>query len=149
MPPCWVCFEIMTLGNLSNLFKNLDHTNQCKKDVTHFFGLKSPELLENWMHCISLIRNLCAHHSRLWNRNIAVDIKFPEKPSILFIQNKQRRPNKLYAPLCCILYLLNIIEPNNTFKAELIELLIKYSIDSIPMGFPPDWKQELFWKIDS
>jgi Abortive infection bacteriophage resistance protein len=147
MPPCWVCFEIMTFGHLSNLFKNLEHTNQCKKNIASFFGLKSPELLENWIHCLSSIRNICAHHSRLWNRNIAVNIELPKKPLNPFIQNESVRPDKLYAPICCILYLLNVIEPNNTFKKELIELLTKYSINTSPMGFPSNWKQESFWKI--
>ena len=42
--------------------------------------------------------------------------------------------NKLYAQLCCITYLLNSIEPQNTFTADIKALLAKY-----PMVDPAQW----------
>ncbi|WP_420846979.1 Abi family protein [Methanolapillus ohkumae] len=36
-----------------------------------YFGIPSLNILENWFHGISIIRNICAHHGRLWNRTFS------------------------------------------------------------------------------
>ena len=55
--------------------------------------------------------------------------------------------NKLYAILCCLLYWLNTIDPNNTLKLDLKTLLTKYpNVDTTAMGFPEDWQNEPLWK---
>lgn len=145
-PPCWASLETVTFGYLSNLFSNLK-PNSCKKEISKHFGLPAVHILENWMHCLNNIRNICAHHSRLWNRSFAPRIKLPQNTDNLFIDNKKVYTNKIYAMLCCIQYLLNIIDQDNGFKFQLIELIKKYPAVKIkPMGFPADWKEELFWK---
>jgi hypothetical protein len=54
---------------------------------------------------------------------------------------------KLYEKLCCIVYLLNAIDPNNDFKQSLKALLSKYPIvDISAMGFPKLWYNEALWK---
>ena len=49
--------------------------------------------------------------------------------------------------LCCIAYLLNIIDPQNTFVADFKTLLRKYpTVDPRAMGCPTDWEQEPLWR---
>lgn len=55
--------------------------------------------------------------------------------------------NKLYAQLCCIVYLLNSIDPRNTFASDIKALLLKYpTVDPTAMGFVKDWESEPLWK---
>lgn len=144
-PPAWMSLEVSSFGLLSQIFSNLKKGTE-KKEVALHFGLNDISILENWMLCFSNIRNICAHHGRLWNRRFTAHIKFPTKPVSQFISNPYVYPYKLYSALCCIQYMLNSIQPANGFKEELVSL-----IDTCPlaqekeMGFPLGWKKEKIW----
>ncbi|WNY26489.1 hypothetical protein MsAm2_02510 [Methanolapillus ohkumae] len=148
VPACWISFEVMSFRQLSMLYQNLYRNDKCKKDVAVHFGIKSPLVLENWMHCMSLIRNICAHHGRLWNRTIPKNIELLNSCSEPFIQISNIRTDKIYAYICCMLYLLNKIEPQNNFKLQLFKLFEKYPSTKLNlMGFPQGWESEPLWKI--
>lgn len=145
-PACWMSLEVSSFGLLSLIFLNLKKGTE-KNKVARYFGLNDISLLENWMHCFSNIRNICAHHGRLWNRRFTAHVKFPKNPTYPFIKNQKVYNYKLYAALCCIQYILNIINPNNTFKDRLKELMNSCPLkQEKEMGFPNDWRQEQIWK---
>ena len=57
------------------------------------------------------------------------------------------KPDKIYPQLCCIAYLLNSIEPQCTFTADMKALLAKYpTVSPSAMGFKPGWEQEPLWQ---
>lgn len=145
VPPCWMALEVSSIGLLSKIFSNLKE-NKCKDAIATHFGLKDVGVLENWLRCISLLRNLCAHHSRIWNRRMT-KLAIPKKPIYDFIENKHILEYKLYAYLCTIQYILNIISPDHSFKQNLIALMHNCPLaQEKEMGFPKNWKQEQFWK---
>jgi abortive infection bacteriophage resistance protein len=46
-----------------------------------------------------------------------------------------------------IIYLLDVINPNHTFKHKLEELFAKYpNVDRAAMGFPVAWQGEPLWE---
>lgn len=143
-PPCWMSLEVSSMGLLSKLFKNLKKDN-LKNFVVHYYGLKDVDLFCNWMFCLSILRNTCAHHGRVWNRRLP-EIAIPKKTLHPYVHNKQFYTNKTYAVLCNIVYLLNRISPDHLFKVKLIELMKKCPLaQEREMGFPNDWKEEAFW----
>jgi abortive infection bacteriophage resistance protein len=145
-PPCWMSLEVTSIGLLSLIFQNLKSCPE-KKAVTHHFGLLSNNVLENWMHNFCNIRNICAHHGRLWNRRIAIPITIPNKTKSDFILNKRVYPYKLYASLSAMVYVNGIIAPESEFKKNLLGLLKTCPNGQLKeMGFPKDWKQEKFWQ---
>ena len=145
-PPAWMSLEVSSFGLLSLIFRNLKLGNE-KKAITKYYGLNDVGILESWMHSFSNIRNVCAHHSRLWNRRLTAHIKMPTNPENPFIQNKIILPYKMYASLCCIKYVLDIISPGNTFKERLLELMNTCPLaQEKEMGFPKNWKNDPFWK---
>lgn len=85
-PPSWMSLEVSSFGLLSQIFSNLKKGNE-KLAVANHFGLNDISILENWMLCFSNIRNICAHHGRLWNRRLTAHIKFPTNPHNAFITN--------------------------------------------------------------
>jgi len=98
------------------------------------------------MHTFAHIRNVCAHHSRLWNRRITTKPQIPTNTDFDFINNKNVYPNKIYASLCCVIYILNIISPEHNFTSRLLELIQSCPlVDLKEMGFPDDWKNEKLW----
>lgn len=66
----------MSFGAISNLFHGLKYFDQ--KEVSRIYGLPAP-VFASWMHFLTYIRNLCAHHSRIWNRELAIRPKYPDK----------------------------------------------------------------------
>ena len=135
-----------TLGLLSKLFSNLKKGIE-KKKITSDFGLLKPEILESWMHTFAHLRNVCAHHGRVWNRRLTTMPKMPFNTTNPFLKNTVIYPNKLYATICCMNYILQIISPGNTFVLRLKDLMGTCTlIDLKEMGFPKDWETEKIWK---
>lgn len=144
-PPSWMSLEVSSIGLLSKIFENLKK-GQEKNAVTSYFGLKDVSIIENWIFCFSSLRNICAHHGRVWNRRL-VKIKLPTNPTNTFLKDKSIYTNKLYATLSCIEYVLKIISPENTFNNRLKELMkICPLAQSKEMGFPENWLNEDLWK---
>lgn len=69
LPPSWMMIEILSFGSCSKLISGLRTANQRK--VAHQFDLP-PEALVSWCRALVYIRNLCAHHARLWNRHFVI-----------------------------------------------------------------------------
>ena len=86
-------------------------------------------------------------HARIWNRRYALK---PQMPKSLaghkWLSDFSFPPDKIYSQLCCIAYLLNAIDSQNTFAQDIKQLLQKYSsVDAAAMGFPKGWKKEPLW----
>jgi len=155
MPPSWMMLEVSSFGTLSGLFSYLS-PGRDKRDIANHFGL--PELVfTSWLHSIVYLRNICAHHARLWNKEMQIQPIIPNAPKKLFITRTHctcpetgrtlAHNNKVYFILSMILYLMNTINPNHRIQAKFDALLAKYSnIDVRAMGFPADWKQKDLWK---
>ena len=144
-PPCWMSLEVSSMGLLSKIFQNLKKGNE-KKVIANHFGLTDPMILENWMHSFCNLRNICAHHGRIWNRRL-VKVKIPYNTLHPFIDNNTIYPNKLYATLCCIEYILQIISPQSTFKQRLKDLMQNCPMkQEKEMGFPANWHEDSLWK---
>jgi len=146
-PPAWMALEVSTLGTLSKMYDNLDLSRE-KKLIARHFGLGHPFVLESWMKTFSHIRNICAHHSRLWNRPITIIPILPQKPSDAWISVAFRaEPHKIFTSLCCIRFFLNRISPGNNFSMKIQELLALYPTANLQtMGFMAGWEQEPLWK---
>ena len=143
-PPAWILGEILPLGNITWLYSNLAD-QRIRKAIAKKFYLQPP-VLDSWMTVITLTRNACCHHARMWNKVnsiVAGDMKKMTRPWISPTTDKRR----VYSNICLIKYFLDIISPSNDFR-EKLELLFKSfpEIDLRAMGFPTDWKQEPLWK---
>ncbi len=144
-PPCWMSLEVSSMGLLSKIFQNLKKGPE-KLAITKHFGLKDVSVIENWILCFSTLRNVCAHHGRVWNRRL-IQIKLPTNTLNPFLNNKQIYTNKLYATLSCVEYVLRRISPGSTFSNRLNELMRRCPTSQTKeMGFPKNWQQEVLWK---
>jgi|1048.fasta_scaffold07470_2 abortive infection bacteriophage resistance protein len=146
-PPSWMSLEVSSFGLLSLLFRNLKNGKE-KKAVTKYYGLNDVGVLESWMHSFSNIRNICAHHGRLWNRRLTAVIKLPTNTKNPFISNQNLLPYKIYPALCCMKYILDIISPGHSYTEKLFKMMGECSlVQEKEMGFPAYWKDDKFWKI--
>lgn len=144
LPPSWMTLEITSFGSLSMLYKNLKPGKE-KREIAHYFGL-ADSVFETWLHSIVYLRNVCAHHSRLWNRAMSIRPQIPRSPHKKWLTNNHISNNRSYFMLCMIKYLLQTVAPTNSFLTKFKSLLVKYpNVDVNAMGFPKNWDKESFW----
>lgn len=149
LPPCWVMMETLTLGELSRLYKGLK-SNALKKKIAVNLGVNA-ELLSSWLLSFTSIRNFCAHHSRLWNRELGVSLKIPHSSQVKWLSKQPNHPinyqKRIYSVLIALQTILYTISPNSSWAKQLKQLLEKYPNISIHnMEIPNDWHTDSFWQ---
>jgi abortive infection bacteriophage resistance protein len=140
LPAVWIVAEVLPLGSWSMIFANLvDRENQ--KIICKHFAINYV-VMESWLHALTYLRNLCAHHSKLWNRN------FTLKPLVANDYRKQLEKNSRFSAQAAILKIfLDVISPGSEWSKHLRDLIKQHpKIDVIKMGFKEHWESDLFWK---
>jgi abortive infection bacteriophage resistance protein len=139
-PPSWMLAEALSLGTWSKIYQNLTTANQ--KLVAQFSGQKF-DTVENWLRVLSDIRNICAHHGRLWNR------AYVSPPIIL--AGMLRYPlhqTRFAAQAAVIMAMLRHFYPDNHWVRRVAALMdATPEIDPIAMGFHSSWKYDPFWGL--
>lgn len=144
LPPVWVVCEVLTLGQLSRWYDNLAKPSD-RQAIASSYGLDE-KILCSFFHHLSIVRNLCAHHSRLWNRRFVFTPKLPKRPARIAGCIDFNSPRNLYNTLVLIRYVLSIIDPRSNWKDRLVALLGEdSSIDAAAMGFPNGWQRLEIW----
>lgn len=144
LPPIWAVCEVMSMGLLSRWYKNLKPMS-VRKAIARKYQLDN-KVLESFMHHLTEVRNVCAHHSRLWNRKFTVTTKLANSPSDLANSLNISQNRYLYNSLVILIWLLNIISPHHSWREKLFHLIDQHQIDLKQMGFPHNYLQYPLWK---
>ena len=146
LPPVWKTLEVVSMGTLSKLYSNFSDAT-VKHAVAREFGLNHHKFLRSWLECLAVLRNCCAHHSRLLNRVFPVKPQIPKRMPNEWITDFSFREQTLYPQLCYMVYWLKSTSPDNTFVTDFKELLAKHpAVQTRLLGFPYDWEQEPLWR---
>lgn len=146
-PPAWMSFEVLSFGLLSKFYQNLRVSHPAKKVIALHFGVPQTAVFQSWIRSISYVRNICAHHSRLWNRVLTNRPIIPHNPPTVWISDPAPRNDKIYYFLCCLTYMLRKIQPKTTFVQRLKELFANHpNVSKSSMEFPENWEDEIFWQ---
>jgi len=151
LPPSWKLLEAMSLGEVERLYANTDASQKRVKNarynVAQSFGI-APNLLLSWFKPLCLLRNICAHHGRLWNRKLIYRPQAPKNPHIAWVQHEIENKQQLYMYLCVVQSLMSTINPHSSWRQRLLALLDKYTdIPQADMGFPVEWQDDAFWMV--
>lgn len=147
-PPSWMCVEIMFFNHLSRICSSLKNRAD-QTAISNHFGLP-PRIFNSWLHTINYVRNICAHHSRLWNRdfNIVPERLDFSKTKVWVNKPETLQRSKLYYFMCMLNFLLQTVNPESSFKTRFKNLLNEYpKVKISAMGFPQNWENEEIWKI--
>lgn len=136
--PMWVAVEIMTMGNLSALYKNLQAPFQKELAATYQTGVNQ---LSSWIQNMTFTRNHLAHYMRVY------DFNFGRTP----VQcKKHHRYTATTGRIFDQIYVMSFMysddrEWNNFILPELEKLLARYDVFVNPeaLGFPKNWKEIL------
>lgn len=133
LPPFWMVSECLSFGTISLMYKFLRGADQ--KRIADKIGLPV-KVLKSWLHSCVYLRNLCAHHARLWNRIFTI------RPLVMERYKEEFVPNTLfYAQAVMIYIILKQISPETDWARRLMALMDEYhDIDIQKMGFRGDWR---------
>ncbi|MGH1573772.1 Abi family protein [Methylobacterium sp. P31] len=144
-PPIWMSAEIISLGQLSKWVGNLKFRSD-RQAIAKCFGLDE-KILISAAHHLTYVRNICAHHGRLWNKQFTVTMTVPNSPASLKLAMNPFSNRKLYNTLALLGYLLNIVAPGTEWRKDLVRLIGSCRlVDPAAMGFPADWQDMPAWK---
>ncbi|WP_289060487.1 Abi family protein [uncultured Zobellia sp.] len=161
LPPSWKSFELLTFTNLLSILKNIKDNKELIP-IAKSLGIHH-SLLISWLDSFIYIRNITAHHGRLWNIILTIKPEWMKSPKGDWVNVWENNYNpaghslervdekdkilKFYAVLCSILYCLQFINPYNKYKDRFMQLIEKYpEVDLYHMGFPENWKEQPLWK---
>ncbi len=135
--PLWVIMELFSFGMLNTFYADLKVDD--KKAIADKAFDTTYRCVEDWLYCLSDLRNDCAHYTRLY-----------AKP----LENSPKQPGDYHRPLTNTVYdhilILKRLYPRddawrNTFLMRLEMLIMEYSdaIELEHLGFPENWREEL------
>ena len=140
--PIWMVTEIMSFGNLSKCYKGLK--NKDKKSVSNDLGIHHKRL-QDWLHVLSYIRNACAHHSRIWNKELSIR---PELIKDDLWCNPPLRNDRIFYVLLMLRSLLNVSNRGDQWANKVTQLIEDAELTKrleAAMGLPSNWKSHPLW----
>lgn len=149
-PDAWIIFETATFGTLSRIYKNIEHQLPAKSKIANEFGLDFHSDLSSWLESMTYLRNLVAHHSRLWCRPMAIQpgvTSNTRNPWLITPLNMQEQM-RAYHLISVLLYLCDAIGEGQSLRTEIYRLIAKYHrLPLHQIGFTQNWNMQPIWKL--
>ncbi|MFO0815930.1 MAG: Abi family protein [Gemmatales bacterium] len=143
--PIWCACELMSFGNTFSFYRGC--SVQIQKLIAARYGVEDV-VMESWLRTFNVVRNVCAHHGRIWNRTLGVRPMIPHAR-----KHKQWhdpvviQSGKTFALLSVARYCLKIIAPQSGWRTRLQQLLDTYpNVPLTGMGFPKNWQESPIWQ---
>jgi abortive infection bacteriophage resistance protein len=156
-PAIWAACETMSFGQTFHFYSSLVDA-ALRQAIAATYGLDE-RALASFLHHLNIVRNTCAHHARLWNRQFTITLQPPiSKPAALIPSldpvppvshavPHPKAPNKIYNTLVMLAHLMEIIDPPAAWRDRLRETIERQVFPvANHMGFPADWSQRPIWR---
>ena len=148
LPPSWLMGEMLTIGQLASMYRNLRRRAD-RTAVAGSVGLNAP-VLESWMQTYVRVRNICAHHGRLWNVGLGVYPAIPTSSKVPWLARNGSLPDRsqkrLYPVLVSLQSVLYTVSPRSGWARRLENLLdARPPMNLRGMGVPEGWTEDEFW----
>ena len=148
--PIWDVIHTMSFGQLSKWYSSLgDRT--IRQSISQSYGMDESILLSA-LRLLTRVRNICAHHERLWDLNFSTGLKIPNTlgsdPETAKAFNRQVG-DKVYNAIVMTTHLMEVITPNGDWPERFLELKNADSyriVSEDDMGFPTNWADHAIWQ---
>lgn len=149
--PIWIVCEVWSFGSISTLFEGMRPEQQEK--IAKTYGVQSGQVFRSWLHSLTYLRNVCAHHSRLWNRNIDRRPKRSapgEHPWLASFETQGAQNNRCFLLIRISRHLLENINPNSSWPMRMSAHIRSFPIAADnpfglgihSMGVPKCWEND-------
>lgn len=116
----WVACEVWDFGCMSTLYAGM--CEEAQDSISAAYGVSNGRTFATWLRSLNYLRNVCAHHSRLWNRNIVEQPKLPdanESKWVAHFENDTHARSRCFLQLCMIKHLLKVINPKSSWCSKM------------------------------
>ncbi|MGV8858185.1 Abi family protein [Rhodoglobus sp.] len=151
--PTWALTEILELGQVNRLYNGLN--NSIATEIADYYKVPTKKMMHSWISSLNYVRNLSAHHARLFNRKLVAAPARPSRVQVPLLghmkdQDSAKQTFGIYNALAVMTYLLRTVDANSGWAERLVNL-----IDSFPtenqlgvesMGFPEAWFALSLWE---
>jgi abortive infection bacteriophage resistance protein len=150
----WVACEVWDFGAMSKLYAGMRVQEQ--DAIAGKYGVRDGRIFASWLRSLNYLRNVCAHHSRLWNRNIVDQPKVPtatEVPWVAPFENGAHAQARCFLLLRIARHVLQRVNPNSSWPSRLREHLRGFpnlshlGMSLTDLGAPGDWEAD--WRDGS
>jgi len=151
--PIWAATEIMELGHLNRLYGGLN--SSIASEIAAAYGVPSKRIMGSWIASLNYVRNVAAHHARLFNRKLVTSPKRPPKGDVPLLdhlrdQTSSKEVLGLYNALAVMAYMLRAIGADDGWAQNLVKLLETFPESSIvtldSLGVPGGWTGLELWR---
>lgn len=150
--PIWALTEALELGHVGRLYSGL--SNSLATKIAHEYGAPSKKVMGSWIASLNYVRNVAAHHARLFNRKL---VAAPSRPPVGVVpaldhlrdQNTAKANFGLYNALAVTAYLLQSVDKQSGWPQRLVELVRTFpatpTFSIQTMGMHSSWEQLDLW----
>ncbi|MFZ3192396.1 MAG: Abi family protein, partial [Moraxellaceae bacterium] len=148
--PIWVACEVWDFGTTATLYKGLKEVDQDAISIR--YGLQNGRIFATWLSLLKDLRNICAHHGRLWNRSFSAPELLPSHVLgwVKHFEQKPETKTRIFLALCICTHLLAYLSPKSRWSIRLIDLinnempdLSHFGLGVYNMGMSPNWQDVL------
>lgn len=151
----WVACELWDFGTMAMLYGGLREREQ--DAIARRYGIENGRIFATWLRSLNYLRNVCAHHARLWNRNIVEQPKLPAAHEVAWVEGVEQDRHakaRCYLLLLIIRHLLQVINPRSTWSERMkchLQGFPSLGLDHLGlnlrgMGVPDSW--ENIWQVE-
>lgn len=145
LPPIWAASEVMSLGQLSTWFKHLK-SRRDRNRIARLYAIDE-RILRSFMHHLTFVRNITAHHGRLWNRRLTITMAIPKQPTKLASMFNPQAERYIGNTVVMLAYMLKMISPGTSWPLRMRKLIEDAAIiRPVAMGFRKNWKELPLWR---
>lgn len=150
--PIWAVVEVLEFGQLASLYRGFNRA--IATDIALAFGASNKKMFGSWIGAINYIRNVSAHHARLFNRKL---VQWPKRPAPGMIAQLDHlayaedvKKFGLYPALAILAFCLRHVDAHSDWPQRMKHLLMQFptteflSLQSI--GAKPEWLELPIWE---
>lgn len=151
--PIWALTEVMELGHLSRLYRGL--YQPAAEEIAWAFAVPTKKVMINWLASLNYVRNVAAHHARLFNRKLQYSLARPKPGQVPLLDHLREEGTSkgvfgTYNALAVIAYLLPSIEISRQWHQRLVALLqsfpVSHALSLDSLGAPRGWTELELWR---
>ena len=151
--PLWMAVELWDFGLLSQFLAMARAPDRMA--IAEKFAIPNPGILVSWVRVLAYVRNLCAHHSRVWNNPMTNQPTIPKNnsvPRLEHIATKLWMQSRIYGATALAQHFLDVINPSSSWKYRLRELWASFpqipGVSAEQAGFVQGWETYPIWNFD-
>lgn len=149
--PIWIAVELLDFGALSHLISGLKYRDKVK--IGESYGGIAPNELQSWVRSMAFVRNVCAHHARLWNKPLVNSPALTGKDVPRVLKHAMLGTgsgSRFYSVACVMRYLLKHANPRTSWKDRFVSHIetfpISPRISISALGLPENWSSQELWE---